>query len=209
MRSSRYRFPTFACPTCLLGVVLLAGCDLDGNSLRYPGASVFEPPARDFHFHYLSPPWRIRPKPADLIAHLSVDVLDQFNPTSNAFSHELRLSYATGTSREAIDAVRLVLAKAGHSFRSEVAPVRALTGEVGWDLLSTVQTSAGLGYHRETFFTASSGKPVRFSLTSAYPLDEQDVDDLLGSFSAAPDDGSVTPPRVRDRGVASADAGAP
>jgi hypothetical protein len=188
--------------TGLLAVTLLsAGCEINGGPLTYPGASVFEPPARDFHFHYLSPPWRHRAAPADLLALLAVDVYDQLNPTGDALSHELRVSYGTGDNRATIEAARAVLAKAGHAFRGEITAIRALTGEEGWDLLSTVQTPIGIAYHRETAYTASSSKPVRFALTAAYPLDEQEVDDLLQSFSAGPDPGSVTPPRVKDAGV--------
>ena len=196
-----------------IGILVLAtlgsACDLNGGPLTYPGASVFEPPARDFHFFYLSPPWRHRPTPADLLALLAVDVFDQFNPSSNALSHELKVSYGVGTSRDTIEAARAALAGAGHAFRGEITPIRSLTGEAGWDLLSTVQTANGIAYHRETTYTASSQKPVRFAITAAYPLDEQEIDDLLKSFSAGPDPGSVTPPRVRDSGQPATDAGAP
>jgi len=193
----------------LLLLAVLAGCDINGGPLTYPGASVFEPPAHDFHFHYLSPPWRLRTPPADLIALLSVDVFDQFNPSSSALSHELRISYGTGSSRDTIEAARTVLLQGGHQLRGEITALRALTGEQGWSLLSTVQTPAGVAYHREAAFTASSQRPVRFALTAAYPLDEQEVDDLLQSFSAGPDPGSVTPPRVHDLGLPPTDGGAP
>lgn len=194
---------------CLLVIVGLAACDLNGGPLTYPGASVFESPARDFHFFYLSPPWTRRTTPSDLIALLAVDVFDQFNPSSKAHSHELRVSYGTGSSRAAIEAVRSTLASAGHSFRGEITAVTALRGAPGFDLHSTVQVASGLAYHRETVFTASSKTPVRFAITAAYPLDEPEVDDLLKSFSPGPDKGSVTPPRVRDSGAPAFDAGAP
>lgn len=193
----------------LLVLVALAGCDLNGGPLTYPGASVFEPPARDFHFFYLSPPWTRRTTPSDLLALLAVDVFDQFNPSTKAHSHELRVSYGTGSSRATIEAVRATLASAGHSFRGEITALTTLGGAPGFDLFSTVQVASGLAYHRETVFTASTQKPVRFALTAAYPLDEPEVDDLLKSFSPGPDQGSVTPPRVRDAGTPASDGGTP
>jgi hypothetical protein len=169
----------------LLGAaaILAAGCDLNGGAQVYPGAVGYEAPGADFRFYYLAPPWRPAAAEADVLVHLAIDVFGQFTSTDKAVSHELRVSYAAGFARGVVEAQRDALVRDGATARREVGPLRSLTGESGWDFEAERATSKGQVYYRETAYTTVAGKAVRFSLRAAYPTDEQDVQDLLESFS--------------------------
>lgn len=184
--------------------VLLGACDINGTSQTYPGASVFQSPSRDFHFHYLAPPWRYGAPEGGLLGHLVLDPFSQFNPNDHAVSYELRVAYcAKATTQGAALAQRDVAVSAGQTVSRDVAPLTSLTGETGWELYSfkdrlTKDNTTVRLYYRDSFYATSLGKVVRFGLSGLYPVDEPDVDDLVHSYSASLDPGTDVPPRIPD-----------
>jgi hypothetical protein len=175
----------------------LTACDLDGNAQVYPGASVYEAPDRGFHFHYLSPPWRqLATDRNKWLVHLVVDEPGKEDSTS----HKLWVGYHKGTvPKTAADQLRDESKNKGHTISSDVAKITARTGEEGWECHAYKDyPTAGRFYQRHVVFADSSGSLVHFSFWTAYPTDEQDIDELVLSYSAGPDDGTETPSRKPD-----------
>jgi len=182
-------------------LVVVAACDANGNSLTYPGASVYQSPAKDFHFHFLEPPWRPDTPEAGVLAHLAADSSGPIIPGTKPVTHELRVTYGAGASAQAAAAAEQASeVTAGRTITTQATKLTTLTGEEGWDVQSLKDLPAGRAYYRETFFQAT-GKVVRFSLVAAYATDSLDVNDLFLSFSLGPDPGGPTPTRVRDGGI--------
>lgn len=191
-------------PLCTLALLLaLAGCDLNGNDLRYPGASVFQAQDGGFHFHFLAPPWRYQKKEPKHIVYLVVDSYSQFNRSGGeevTISHKLWVSYGTQASpRAEMEYLRNRAVTGGKIVETDVASFETLTGEEGWSYVTHKdEGEKGRFYYRDAGFLDASGKVIQFSMTAAYPLDVQDIDDLLCSYSAGPDDGTPTPRRLFD-----------
>jgi hypothetical protein len=187
--------------------LLLAACDLSGGQ-TYPGASVYEAPDRGFHFHYLSPPWRTNPTSAPFLVHLVIDEVGQRDTTT----YKLFTGYYIGggaTPQAAAHALRAAAAAAtpAWTITLEPASVTTRTGEQGWEYHGYRDfAGADRFYQRETVFTDATGKLVVFSLSTVYPTSESDVDDLILSFSAAPDEGTETPARKPDAGAQQPDS---
>jgi hypothetical protein len=178
---------------------LLAACDISGAGQTYPGASLYQSPSRDFHFHYLAPPWRHGNPEAGKLVHLVVDNFGQFTTTDKALTHQVWASYSSEAStRAAADVVAAELTQAGRTITRPASEVGSLGGDRGWQLFAQRDVSTGRFYYRECLFEAGSGKVVRLSLTGFYPLDEQDIDDLVLSFSAGADPGTQVPPSHLD-----------
>jgi len=187
----------------LLTLALLAGCDLNGNELRYPGASVFQAPDGGFHFHFLAPPWRYQKKEPKHIVYLVVDSYSQFNRSEGeeiTISHKLWVSHGTqATPRAEMEYLRSRAITGGKIIETDVASFETLTGEEGWSYVAHKdEGEKGRFYYRDAGFLDASGKVIQFSMTAAYPLDVQDIDDLLRSYSAGPDDGTPVPRRLFD-----------
>lgn len=182
----------------LLLWVALPGCHVNGRQLDWPGASVYQPPGGDFHFHYLAPPWRQEAASPGELGRLSIPASAQ-GPGTIASSHLLKiLVTSSGSPRAAAEAQRQNEVNARHTLSRDLAPVTTLTGEEGWDLQSYQDLPPGRAYYRESFFaTASPGRVARLSLLSAYPTDENDIEDLVASYSAGPDPGTPGPEKVK------------
>lgn len=180
----------------------LCGCEISGNDATYPGASVWQAPDKGFHFHFMQPPWRIMPPTKELLVRMLVDGFVIFTPNSDSITYHLEVRYHTAKSTElAAKAHKAKLLKAKHTVTRDLEQVKALTGEQGWDLhTSTPGYSANLHF-RNIFFEDKNGKVVQFSLISQYLLTEQDVQDMVQSYSAFADDGSEVPERKPDSGV--------
>jgi hypothetical protein len=191
-----------------VAVLLLAACDLNGNT-TYPGASVFEAPDRGFHFHYLSPPWRTSSTASPFIVHLVIDEVGQRDTTT----YKLFVGYYQGTGatpQAAASGLRAAAAAATPAWTITLEPksVTTRTGEQGWEYHGYRDfAGADRFYQRETVFSDASGRLVFFSLSTVYPTTESDVDDLILSYSAAPDDGTETPARKPDAGAGLTDFG--
>jgi hypothetical protein len=189
-------------PRAALLAVLLAACDINGTGQPYPGASLYQSPNRDFHFHYLAPPWRHGKPEAGKLVHLVVDNFGQFTSTDKALTHQLWASYGSAaTSREVADSAALELTQAGRTLTVPVSEIVSLGGDRGWQVLAVRDVPTGRFYYRECVFTAMAGVPVRLSLTGFHPLDEQDIDDVVLSFSASVDPGTQVPPAHLDAAV--------
>jgi hypothetical protein len=192
----------------LIALLTLAACDINGKQQTYPGASVYAPPTRDFHFHFLEPPWRPAKIESGKLFALAVDSLGQLSAEDKAISHKVTLSYEDGAdSRRGADNAIAEHQKSSRIITKSPAAIQSLTGESGWDLLAYKDQTAGRAYYRDSFFTTSSKKVIRFSFVAAYALDDADIDDLVLSFSAKPDEGSATPKRhdPTDAGPAGSD----
>jgi hypothetical protein len=88
---------------------------------------------------------------------------------------------------------------AGKTISDDVDEITTLTGEQGWEYLAYKdEGEKGRFYYRDTAFTDANGRVVLFTMVAAYPLDVRDVDDLMRSFSAGPDEGTRTPKRLFD-----------
>jgi hypothetical protein len=186
----------------LLLPLVFAGCGLNGAQQLYPGASVYESPRHDFHLHYLQPPWRQAKAESGKLLHLAVDNFGQFQSSDKAMTHQLWVSYVPGSNaQQAIAGLVTEATQAGRAITVDAAQVACLTGERGWQLFAQKDQAAGRFYFREVVFPSSAGNLVRLSLTAFYPLDEQDIDDLVRSFSAGSDPGTDAPPRNPDAGV--------
>ena len=182
--------------------VALTGCEINGNDSPYPGASVWEAPDKGFHFHYMQPPWRIKPATKGLLVRMLVDGFMIYTPNSDSITYHLEVSYHSGKSTElAAKARKAVLLKDKHTITKDLEEVESLSGEDGWDLHTTkIGYSSNLHY-RNTFFEDENGKVVQFSLIGQYQLEEQDVQDLIQSYSATADEGTEVPERKTDSRV--------
>jgi hypothetical protein len=181
----------------LLVLALSGGCGLDARALTYPGASVYQPSSKDFHFHYLAPPWLADATPKDALIQLSIAATSQA-PGTIGSSHQLRVAHADGSSAwSAAQTQRQAALQAGATLSRDVEALTTLTGESGWDVQAYRDLAPGRAFYRDAFFTAATGQLVRFSLLSAYPTDELEIDDLLLSFSAGPDPGTPGPEKVQ------------
>jgi hypothetical protein len=182
----------------------LCGCDINGNDQLYPGASVFEAPDKGFHFHYLSPPWRFQNKEAKHLAFLVVDSYSQFHRSGEVtISHKLWIAHESAADPKAfVQSLHDKAVKEKKTISRSVKQFTTLTGEKFWDYVAHASDKKGGNYHyRDAAFTDANGKVVSFIMLAAYELATQDIDDLLESFSAGPDDGTETPPRTPDRGA--------
>jgi hypothetical protein len=181
----------------LLLCLALPGCDLNGRELDWPGASVYQPPSKDFHLHYLAPPWQNEaPGPGEL-GRLSIPATAQ-GPGTISSSHLLKiLVMKVGSPLAAAEAQRQNELNVRHTLGRDLTRITTLTGEEGWDLQSYQDLPQGRAHYRESFFpTALPGQVARLSLLSAYPTDENDIEDLLASYSAGPDPGTPGPERL-------------
>lgn len=207
--------PHVRCGLKALAVVAvgLCGCDINGNDLLYPGASVFEAPDRGFHFHFLSPPWRFQDKEAKHLAFLVVDSYSQFHRSGEVtISHKLWIAHesAAADPQTFVQSLRQKAVAAKKTVSRDVAQLTTLTGEKGWDYVAHApDNKGGRYYYRDAAFSDANGKVVSFIMLAAYDLATQDIDDLLESFTAGPDDGTVAPPRKPDRGASASDSGPP
>jgi len=182
--------------------VALTGCEINGNDSAYPGASVWQAPDKGFHFHYMQPPWRVKPPKKGLLVRMMVDGFMIYTPNSDSITYHLEVGYHSSKSTElAAKAYKAVLLKDKHTVTKDLEKVEALTGEEGWNLhTSKLGYSADLHY-RNIFFEDQNGKVVQFSLIGQYQLDDQDVQDLIQSYSAAADEGTEVPRRKPDSRV--------
>lgn len=180
---------------------VLVGCDINGTGQVYPGASVFQAPDRSFHFHFLSPPWRYKPHATGEIVHLVVDSFSQFNddPKDLSITHKLWVKAATSADpRSAVQVLRDEARTKTRTITRDLHQVTTLTGEKGWQYLAYRDEKTGRFYYRDSALALGSSAAVLFSFVAAYPLDEHEIDDLVQSFSAGPDPGEDTPPRIWD-----------
>jgi hypothetical protein len=185
------------CHGALAPLLLLACCDINGGQQLYPGASIYESPTRSFHFHFLAPPWHREPPPSEVLVYLAVSILSQFNLENQSISHHLQVTF--GSEREArreADVAQEKATRDGRIISRTISSVTSLSGEQGWEFHAFKDRSSGRQYFRDSFFSDGEKRIVHFSLTSAYPLDDQDMNDLIFSFSAGPDPGTKVPPRV-------------
>ncbi len=182
--------------------VALSGCEINGNDALYPGASVWQAQDKGFHFHYMQPPWRIKPPEKGLLVRMLVDGFMIYTPNSDSITYHLEVSYHGNKSTElAAKAVKAKLVKDKHTVTADLVQVRTLTGEQGWDLHTSKPGFSSNLHYRNTFFEDENGKVVRFSLIGQYRLDEQDIQDLILSYSATADDGTEVPERKADARV--------
>lgn len=178
-------------------LLLLVGCDINGTSLAHPGASIYQAPDEGFHFHYLSPPWRTASGEAQLLVKLVVDAYGEFSPSDDKLSHILRISYgATSSPFEEARLARDAAMAKGHVSPEVPAALVSLTGQAGWQFFSHQETPDDRNYFRECFYLDALGRVVRLALAGAFPMDEQNVEDLVLSYSSGPDDGTATPPPI-------------
>lgn len=186
----------------LAAISLLAGCDINGNDSTYPGASVFEASDKAFHFHYLAPPWRGGKPIKGALIHLLIDGFTEHEWKAEPITYDLQVAYVAGTSAAQAAAARAVSAVKvdKRTVSKEVAQVTSLTGEQGWEFHSHKSGFNYRVFYRDTFFADKNGKVVHFAMIGVFALEEQDIDDLLLSFSADADDGSEVPPRRPDAG---------
>jgi hypothetical protein len=185
----------------IVALLVLGGCGLDARSLTYPGATVFQPPTKDFHFHYPAPPWDVDPNPQDALIQLSVKATYQA-PGTVDYSHQLRVVRVVGTSTADAAAAQVQAeAQAKHVITAGPTPITSMTGDPGTDLQSYEDLPQGRGYFRKTFFatkTAIEGSMiVELALHSAYPPNEQEVEDLVLSFSSGEDPGTPGPDKTQ------------
>ena len=181
----------------VLLALMLGGCGLDARSLTYPGASVFQSPNQDFHFHYLAPPWEVAADPQDALVQLTVAATIQSAATTG-YSHRLRvLRSSSSSSNQAAVAQAAADQAAHHTLIRGPVVVNTLTHDVGWEVLSYQDLPSGRAYHRETFYTTRTQQVVQFALHSAYPPDEIEINDLFLSYSPGPDPGTPGPDKTK------------
>jgi hypothetical protein len=184
-----------------LAVLLIGGCGLDARSLTYPGATVYQPSTKDFHFHYLAPPWDVDPNPQDALIQLSVKATYQA-PGTVDYSHQLRVVRVVGTSTADAAAAQVQQEKQlSHVIALGPTPITSMSGDLGTDLQTYEDLPQGRGYFRKTFFatkTAVEGSMiVELALHSAYPPGEQEIEDLILSFSSEADPGTPGPEKTQ------------
>lgn len=182
---------------------LLGGCEINGNDSLYPGASVWQAQDKGFHFHYMQPPWRQVPPRKGQLVRMLVDGFIIYEVNSDSISYHLEVSYSAAKTPElAAKAVKAMLLKDKHTIVTDLATVRSLAGDEGIELYTSKHAWSASFNYRNAFYTDANGKVVRLSLIGLYPLDEQDAQDLIHSYSASEDDGTEVPVRKPDRGVA-------
>jgi len=188
----------------LLLVLPLGACEINGSTQTYPGASVYQAPDNGFHFHFLSPPWRYAEKEQRHLVYLVVDSFSQFHRAGDVtISYKLWVSHDQSASAQVgAVALRDKALGAGKMMHTDLESFETLTGEQGWQYMAYKDDPKGERYyHRDSLLTDGHGRVVLFSLTAAYPLWEQDVDDVILSFSDGPDlDDTQTPPKRPDGG---------
>ena len=207
------------CLAAGLALVLgLAGCNLNGHQ-TYPGASVWQAPDDSFHFHYLSPPWRVA-RPEGILAYLVVDGANQYSardPAAVTYKLWIRRATTQGGPHAAATALSSAARTIGRTIDQQVATITTRTGEVGYEYLAHQDyPEKGRLHQRETVFVDAAGRLVQFTAQSLYELDTADMDALLQSFSTGPDEGTETPGRKPDASnvtvvdlTTSADGGGP
>ena len=196
----------------MLCCVLLVGCDFSGSGHPYPGASVYEASDKSFHFHYLAPPWKKGQveNPSDL-AYFFVDTERQYNRSDPiTISHKLWIREARGATPElAIQAYRGGAAAQGYTNYHDVTPFKTRSGAEGIQYMAYNDQAEGRFFFRESLMLDANQRIVRFSFYTAYPVHDQDIEDLVLSFDAAPDDGTETPGALVPAKPTSPDGGAP
>lgn len=185
-----------------------AGCDLNGNELIYPGASIYEAPDRGFHFFYLSPPWRSQ-VPEE--GHLLYLVVDSFG-AEHTITHKLWVGYSEISSkpRLAAELMRNDALKMGRSITTGVSEFETQSGDTGFEFTAFHDEATGRFYYRDALFLDVHGKLVLFQLVAVDPLDDPDIDDLILSFATGPNPGTHPTPSPKKSATSwDLDGGAP
>jgi len=189
----------------LIGLALLTACTINGNAQTYPGASVYQAPGGKFHFHFLAPPWRYKPKEAKHLVYLVVDSTSQFKRSGDiSINHKLWISYDPGTRPETVVSdLRDKAVAAGKTLHRDLESFNTLTGEQGYQYMAYKDDAkTGDRYdYRDVTFTDIDGHVVLFAMVAAYSLWDQDMDDVILSYSAGPDTDDTESPSRRFDGL--------